>query len=207
MKPRYVKFSRVIEGPVKPIVDAYKFVSVCGIEKCLRILDRAPTQEPRKAKSYSDKTGSYYGDHNNHSVCLEKLKEAVEDFKLVAEYKLPDGFWGSDSIDVFGLEGTSLYLEAYAFYSNDEEKAVLDRLQLALDRITKGLESSNSQALNHSCLSDLSENESQSDLPIKQVSQSISKAENLENGTDSKCGKFFVTSQVKNSYVLHIKKG
>lgn len=126
---------------------AYKFLANVGIEKAKAILDSAPSnavcywQIPRCEQGVYSSSEAYEG----RSIVLEKLKVAIEDFELVAEYKLPDDFLSKE--DEFGLQGTWLYLDHYAFYSNDEEKAVLDRLQLALDRITKGIESSNDQEI------------------------------------------------------------
>lgn len=64
-----------------------------------------------------------------------ELKRLVDDIDLLIEHRLSEGCWGID--DKYGIEGTGMYLEGYAFYSNEEEKAELDRLQEALNRTVK----------------------------------------------------------------------
>lgn len=114
--------------------NVYKFIEKHGIDRSREVLENAP----HWARYYSNIDGEYYLIELN-AVFLPKLEQAITDFNLVIEHRLPDGFWSEKSIDIFGIEGTSMYLEAYAFYSNDHEKAVLDRLQLALDRILQSL--------------------------------------------------------------------
>jgi hypothetical protein len=70
----------------------------------------------------------------NRFIDLSELKRLLEDIDLLVEHSL-SGCWGID--DIYGIEGTGMYLDGYAFYSNAEEKAELDRLQLALDRTVK----------------------------------------------------------------------
>ena len=145
-------------------MNAYKFIEVNGLEKAKAVLNGAPDKtathyEFRKIPSYysTDFQSWFHDDEWWDSDCyteqdlidsygfdfvisLEQLKQAIADLELVAEYKLPEKFWGFDSEkDEFGIEGTSMFLESYACYSNDEEKAILDRLQLALQRIEEGL--------------------------------------------------------------------
>jgi len=71
---------------------------------------------------------------HDHEFTLDDLKRIVEDIDLLVEHSL-SGCWGID--DIYGIEGTGMYLDGYAFYSNAEEKAELDRLKLALDRTIK----------------------------------------------------------------------
>lgn len=53
------------------------------------------------------------------------LKRLVESHELVLEWKLPED-------DEIGLDGANLYLDYYAHYTSDEEKAKLDRLKQAI---------------------------------------------------------------------------
>ena len=62
---------------------------------------------------------------DNHRDYINNLKRLVESHELVQEWKLPED-------DENGLDGATLYLECYAFYSTDEEKAKLDRLAQAI---------------------------------------------------------------------------
>ena len=55
----------------------------------------------------------------------QDLKRLVESHDLVINWKLPED-------DETGLDGAHLYLDYYATYSNDEEKAKLDRLKQAI---------------------------------------------------------------------------
>ena len=56
---------------------------------------------------------------------LDDLKRLVESHELVLEWKLPED-------DEIGLDGANLYLDYYAHYTSDEEKAKLDRLKQAI---------------------------------------------------------------------------
>ena len=53
------------------------------------------------------------------------LTRLVESHELVLEWKLPED-------DEIGLDGANLYLDYYAHYTSDEEKAKLDRLKQAI---------------------------------------------------------------------------
>ena len=53
------------------------------------------------------------------------LKRLVESHELVLEWKLPED-------DEIGLDGANIYLDYYAHYTSDEEKAKLDRLKQAI---------------------------------------------------------------------------
>lgn len=55
----------------------------------------------------------------------DDLKRLVESHELVLEWKLPED-------DEIGLDGANLYLDYYAHYTSDEEKAKLDRLKQAI---------------------------------------------------------------------------
>ena len=55
----------------------------------------------------------------------DELKRLVESHELVLEWKLPED-------DEIGLDGANLYLDYYAHYTSDEEKAKLDRLKQAI---------------------------------------------------------------------------
>lgn len=55
----------------------------------------------------------------------DDLKRIVESHELVLEWKLPED-------DEIGLDGANLYLDYYAHYTSDEEKAKLDRLKQAI---------------------------------------------------------------------------
>ena len=56
---------------------------------------------------------------------LSELKRLVESHDLVQEWKLPED-------DESGLDGAHLYLDCYAYYTSDKEKAKLDRLNQAI---------------------------------------------------------------------------
>lgn len=58
-------------------------------------------------------------------MSLVELKRLVESHELVLEWKLPED-------DEIGLDGANLYLDYYAHYTSDEEKAKLDRLKQAI---------------------------------------------------------------------------
>lgn len=57
----------------------------------------------------------------------DDLKHLVESHELVKVWQLPE-----DDNDKTGADGARMYLECYAFYSTDEEKAKLDRLEQAI---------------------------------------------------------------------------
>ena len=64
----------------------------------------------------------------SHGKCVFdrlEVKRLVESHDLVINWKLPED-------DETGLDGAHLYLDYYATYSNDEEKAKLDRLKQAI---------------------------------------------------------------------------
>lgn len=56
-----------------------------------------------------------------------ELNRLVESHELVKVWQLPE-----DDNDETGVDGARMYLECYAFYSTDEEKAKLDRLKQAI---------------------------------------------------------------------------
>lgn len=60
-------------------------------------------------------------------VSFLELKRLVESHELVKAWQLPE-----DDNDETGVDGARMYLECYAFYSTDEEKAKLDRLEQAI---------------------------------------------------------------------------
>lgn len=60
-------------------------------------------------------------------VSFLELKRFVESHELVKAWQLPE-----DNNDETGVDGARMYLECYAFYSTDEEKAKLDRLEQAI---------------------------------------------------------------------------
>lgn len=66
----------------------------------------------------------------------DDLKRLVESHELVMRYKLPDDI----DKDATGINGATLYLDHYAFYSNDEEKAKLDRLKQAIADVESCME-------------------------------------------------------------------
>lgn len=72
---------------------------------------------------------SIYHDDNKYildQLCeLSELKRIIESHDLVKEWHLPEG-------DETGLDGSHLYLDYYASYTSDEEKAKLDRLKQAI---------------------------------------------------------------------------
>ncbi|MFU8927534.1 hypothetical protein [Acinetobacter puyangensis] len=109
-------------------MSGYKFVEQYGLEEARKLIAFAG---PFYLKSFTVK---------NREIDADQLRQAIADFKLIKEYKLPDDFWPHDGEkDKWGISGTGLYLENFACYSNDEEKSRLDRLQLALDRICEGI--------------------------------------------------------------------
>lgn len=72
---------------------------------------------------------SIYHDDNKYildQLCeLSELKRIIESHDLVKEWHLPED-------DETGLDGSHLYLDYYASYTSDEEKAKLDRLKQAI---------------------------------------------------------------------------
>ena len=64
---------------------------------------------------------------------LDDLKRLVESHELVLEWKLPED-------DEIGLDGANLYLDYYAHYTSDEEKAKLDRLKQAIADVESCME-------------------------------------------------------------------
>ena len=64
----------------------------------------------------------------------DDLKRLVESHELVLEWKLPED-------DEIGLDGANLYLDYYAHYTSDEEKAKLDRLKQAIADVESCMES------------------------------------------------------------------
>ncbi|UIP24551.1 hypothetical protein [Acinetobacter towneri] len=63
----------------------------------------------------------------------DDLKRLVESHELVLEWKLPED-------DEIGLDGANLYLDYYAHYTSDEEKAKLDRLKQAIADVESCME-------------------------------------------------------------------
>ena len=118
------------------MTNVHKFVAEKGIDRAREVLDGAPewaifwiTQG-----EYHISMLSFPNMVGHHSFLISDLNRLVEDIDLLVEHSL-SGCWGID--DIYGIEGTGMYLDGYAFYSNAEEKAELDRLQLALDRTVK----------------------------------------------------------------------
>lgn len=70
---------------------------------------------------------------DNHQDYIDKLKRLVESHELVLEWKLPED-------DEIGLDGANLYLDCYAYYTSDEEKAKLDRLKQAIADVESCME-------------------------------------------------------------------
>lgn len=62
-----------------------------------------------------------------YEFSAEDLKRLVESHELVKVWQLPE-----EDNDETGVDGARMYLECYAFYSTDEEKAKLDRLEQAI---------------------------------------------------------------------------
>lgn len=67
----------------------------------------------------------WLGSQSNDYALVKDLKRLVESHVLVLEWKLPED-------DEIGLDGANLYLDYYAHYTSDEEKAKLDRLKQAI---------------------------------------------------------------------------
>ncbi|MFW1950535.1 hypothetical protein [Acinetobacter beijerinckii] len=116
---------------------ALAFIQNYWIDKAREVVEGAPSNAVYYWEIPRCTHGVYSTSEQNQgrAIVLNDLKCLVEDIDLLLEYKLPEDFWNSD--DKYGMEGTSMYLDGYAFYSNAEEKAKLDRLQLALDRTVK----------------------------------------------------------------------
>ena len=77
---------------------------------------------------YSDEvdfSNNFIGKHSDYMFKTSEIKRLVESNELVINWKLPED-------DETGLDGAHLYLDCYATYSNDEEKAKLDRLKQAI---------------------------------------------------------------------------
>ncbi|MCH7391841.1 hypothetical protein [Acinetobacter dispersus] len=135
-------------------MSAIQFIKDHGIEKAREVVEGAP----ETATHFTEALGGHYAKEGmlkmkpqwlwfnsinkewyydfaaKDHIHLPDLKRVVEDIDLLVEHSL-SGCWGID--DIYGIEGTGMYLDGYAFYSNAEEKAELDRLQLALDRTVK----------------------------------------------------------------------
>ncbi|MGA4742432.1 hypothetical protein ACPC5Q_03580 [Acinetobacter junii] len=116
-----------------------EFIKEHGVENAREVVEGAPENsicydlEQEKHVAYED-TSIAMSFLKNRFIDLSELKRLLEDIDLLVEHSL-SGCWGID--DIYGIEGTGMYLDGYAFYSNAEEKAELDRLQLALDRTVK----------------------------------------------------------------------
>ncbi|NUF61558.1 hypothetical protein HUN33_00445 [Acinetobacter bereziniae] len=69
---------------------------------------------------------------SNSDCCVDitDLKRLVESYELVKTWQLPE-----DDHDETGVDGARMYLECYACYSTDEEKAKLDRLEQAIEDV------------------------------------------------------------------------
>lgn len=120
-------------------ITVIEFIKEHGVENAREVVEGAPENsicydlEQEKHVAYED-TSIAMSFLKNRFIDLSELKRLLEDIDLLVEHSL-SGCWGID--DIYGIEGTGMYLDGYAFYSNAEEKAELDRLQLALDRTVK----------------------------------------------------------------------
>lgn len=77
---------------------------------------------------YSDEidfSNEFVEKHKNYMFESQEIKRLVESHDLVKEWHLPED-------DETGLDGSYLYLDYYASYTSDEEKAKLDRLKQAI---------------------------------------------------------------------------
>lgn len=123
-------------------MNAIQFIKEKGIDKVRGELNKLPnsnvTHMTNDARMFIDENNPMLDEFQRSQIkdliCIADLKRLVEDIDLLVEHSL-SGCWGID--DIYGIEGTGMYLDGYAFYSNAEEKAELDRLQLALDRTVK----------------------------------------------------------------------
>lgn len=135
-------------------MNAIKFIQQYGVKKAREVVEGSPSNAESYQDGYYFRTNPEFQFHNgfHHAwnltdndgewfkkrgfspVVIADLKRLVEDIDLLVEHSL-SGCWGIE--DIYGIEGTGMYLDGYAFYSNAEEKAELDRLQLALDRTVK----------------------------------------------------------------------
>lgn len=123
-------------------MNAIQFIKEKGIDKARGELNKLPnsnvTHMTNDARMFIDENNPMLDEFQRSQIkdliCIADLKRLVEDIDLLVEHSL-SGCWGID--DIYGIEGTGMYLDGYAFYSNAEEKAELDRLQLALDRTVK----------------------------------------------------------------------
>ena len=64
----------------------------------------------------------------------DDLKRLVESHELVKAWQLPD------DCDELEIDGARLYLDCYAYYSSDREKAELDRLKQAIADVESCME-------------------------------------------------------------------
>ena len=130
-------------------MNAIQFIKEHGVDKAREVIDGAPEfpvfgycaltgsyifKRKDATAYYHNETNSWSEEYAIELISLEELKRLVDDIDLLIEHSL-SGCWGIE--DKYGIEGTGMYLEGYAFYSNEEEKAELDRLQEALNRTVK----------------------------------------------------------------------
>lgn len=121
-------------------MNAINFIQHNGVDNARELVEGAPEHcfvydlERKEYVAYED-TSIAMCFLKSRFIDLSELKRLVDDIDLLIEHRLSEGCWGID--DKYGIEGTGMYLEGYAFYSNEEEKAELDRLQLALNRTVK----------------------------------------------------------------------
>ena len=73
------------------------------------------------------KTISVHSGDQPYDFHINDLERLVESYELVKTWQLPE-----DDHDETGVDGARMYLECYACYSTDEEKAKLDRLEQAI---------------------------------------------------------------------------
>ena len=114
---------------------ANEFVKKHGLNKAKVLLStQGKTIANLKSEYTAEQLREYQGYIvSNDLMSLVELKRLVESHELVETWKLPED-------DENGLDGATLYLECYAFYSTDEEKAKLDRLAQAIADVESCME-------------------------------------------------------------------
>ena len=102
-----------------------EFIKKFGLEGAKRVLNDAPYTATHVCIGGLGET-MYVGEkHSDFS--LSKLHDFIESHELVKTWQLPEG-----DHDETGIDGARMYLECYACYSTNEEKAKLDRLEKAI---------------------------------------------------------------------------
>lgn len=140
-------------------MNAHKFVAEHGIEEAKRVLELASDAWAYDAEQDcffdgSDLQDGYLIEHCNGCFLVEELKQMVDSIYMVGDF------------------GTLDKAKKYAVsdYTAPEVKHRLEKA-IADYELVESYKSSNSQAINHSCVSDFQENESQIGLSIKQNRQ------------------------------------